>query len=79
MIEIHEEAERQVQAELQEEVKKDVDNEIRGMISKLNKIKLCFMTIGGKGAEGCLIYIALSKVKQESLSHLRRQLRYLHM
>jgi hypothetical protein len=30
------------------------------------------MTIGGRGNEGCLIYIAISKSKDESISHLRK-------
>ena len=37
------------------------------------------MTIGGQGSEGCLIYIAISKSKDESISFLRRQLEYLHL
>lgn len=37
------------------------------------------MTIGGKGSEGCLIYIAISKCKDENVSFLRRQLEYLHL
>ena len=61
MAELAQEAKRQVQEELQAE--KTQDNELRGMVSYLKKIKLCFMTVGGQGAEGCLIYIALSKHK----------------
>lgn len=42
------------------------------MITKSFNFKICYMTIGGKGNEGCLIYIALSKAKDESISHLRK-------
>ena len=37
------------------------------------------MQSGGKSNEGSLIYVALSKCKRESMSHLRKQLRMLHL
>ena len=43
------------------------------------KFKLCIMTVGGQGSEGCLIYIAMSKNKNETVSHLRKQLKMLHL
>jgi hypothetical protein len=54
-------------------------NELRAMITKFKKMKIAFMQVGGKGNEGSLIYIALSKVKEETISHLRRQLYYIHL
>lgn len=48
------------------------DNDLKAMNTRLGKFKVCFMTSGGKSNEGCLIYIALSKSKKESISHLRK-------
>jgi len=48
------------------------DNELKAIMSKFNKFKICFMFKGGKGGEGCLIYIAITKDKKESMSHLRK-------
>ena len=53
---------------------KSYDNQISGMLSRMKRVKTCFMTIGGKGSECCLIYIAISKNTKESVSHLRKQL-----
>ena len=64
-------------ADLVEE-EKPCDNEVRAMFSKAGGFKLCFMTVGGRGSEGCLIYIAMSKAKGESISHLRKQLQIIH-
>ena len=55
------------------------NNELRGMITRFKKMKLAFTQVGGHGNEGCLIYIALSKCKDESISHLRKQLYYMHL
>ena len=41
-------------------------------------MKICFMTVGGKGSDCCLIYIALSKDPKESISHMRKQLQFIH-
>jgi len=54
------------------------DNQCKAMLTRLGKFKICFMTSGGKSSEGALIYIALSKSKKESLSHLRKQLNMIH-
>lgn len=51
---------------------KSNDNEIRGMNSKKRDFKIAFVTVGGKGSDGCLIYIAMSKNKSETISHLRK-------
>jgi hypothetical protein len=51
-----------------------IDNELRAMITMFKMFKLCIMTVGGQGQEGCLIYIAMSKNKNESISHLKKQL-----
>jgi hypothetical protein len=48
------------------------DNELRALITKFKKFKLCVMTVGGQGSEGCLIYVAMSKNLNESISHLRK-------
>ena len=48
------------------------------MMSKSKKFKIAFVTIGGKGSEGCLIYIAMSKHRNETISHLRKQIKMLH-
>ena len=56
------------------EEEKEYTNELRGMLTRLKKFKVCFMTVGGRGTEGCLIYIALSKSNNESVSHMRKQL-----
>jgi hypothetical protein len=48
------------------------DNELKALITKFKKFKLCVMTVGGQGSEGCLIYIAMSKNVSESISHLRK-------
>jgi hypothetical protein len=37
------------------------------------------MQVGGHINEGSLIYIAISKVKTESISHMRKQLYFMHM
>jgi hypothetical protein len=47
------------------------ENELRAMFVRKG-LTLCFITAGGNGQEGCLIYIAVSKVKNESVSYLRR-------
>ena len=49
-----------------------IDNEMRSLISKSQKFKITFATIGGKGSEGVLIFIAMSKNKKETISHLRK-------
>lgn len=49
------------------------------MITKFRKMKIAFMQVGGHGNEGCLIYVAVSKVKDETISHLRKQLYYMHL
>ena len=48
------------------------------MISRFKRLKTCIMTVGNKGSENCLIYIAITKNKKESVSHLRKQLQFLH-
>ena len=53
-------------------------NELRGLITRFKKMKVAFMQIGGHTNEGGLIYIALSKIKQETISHLRKQLYFMH-
>ena len=53
------------------------ENELRAMLVRKG-LTICFITAGGSGQEGCLIYIAVSKVKNESVSYLRRQLQILH-
>ena len=63
----------ELESDLVEE-EKPCDNEVRAMYSKLGGFKMCCMTVGGRGSEGCLIYIAMTKVKGESISHLRKQL-----
>ena len=60
------------------EEEKPCDNEVSAMFSKLGGFKMCFMTVGGRGSEGCLIYIAMTKAKNESISHLRKQLQIIH-
>ena len=47
-------------------------------MSHLRGVQSCYMTVGGKGSDVCLIYIAISKDKKEKISHLRKQLEYLH-
>ena len=42
------------------------------MITKFKKMKIAFMQVGGHNGEGSLIYIAISKTKEESISHLRK-------
>ena len=37
------------------------------------------MFVGGQGSEGCLIYIAMSKNRNEPISHMRKQLQMLHL
>lgn len=49
------------------------------MITKFKKLKIAFMQIGGQSNQGGLIYIAISKIKEETISHLRRQLYYMHL
>ena len=48
------------------------------MLTRLGKFKICFMSSSDKSTEGALIYIAISKSKKESLSHLRKQLNMIH-
>lgn len=48
------------------------------MQSKLKKLKLCVMAVGGTGSEASLLYIAWSKYRDESLNFLRKQLSTLH-
>ena len=57
------------QINLEEKV---IDNEIRSLITKQQKFKITFVTVGGKGTDGVLIYIAMSKYKKETISHLRK-------
>ena len=42
-------------------------------------MKIAFMQVGGHINEGSLIYIAISKIKQETISHLRKQLYFMHL
>jgi len=62
---------------VQEEI--TTDNECRAMLTRRGKFKVCIMSSGGKSNEGSLIYVALSKSKKESHSHLRKQLYMLHL
>lgn len=54
------------------------NNELKHFTTKFKGFKVCFFTAGGRGSDGCLIYIGLSKAKNESISHLRMQLLTLH-
>lgn len=54
------------------------DNQLVAILSKLKGVKSCYMSVGGRGSDCCLIYIALSKDKEESSSHLKRQLQFMH-
>lgn len=47
-------------------------NELRSLITRFREMKVVFMQVGGHTNEGSLIYIALSKVKRETVSHLRK-------
>ena len=40
-------------------------NDLKAIQCKFNDFKIVFFTIGGQGAEGCLIYVAMSKCKKE--------------
>ena len=57
------------QINLEEKV---IDNELRSFFTKSKKFKMTFVTVGGKGSDGVLIFIAMSKNKKETISHLRK-------
>ena len=59
-------------------MEKITHNELKGIQCRFGDFKVVFYTVGGHGAEGTLIYIALSKCKNESITHLRKQLMMLH-
>ena len=48
------------------------ESEFRGMQSRLKKLKLCVMAVGGQGSDASLLYIAWSKYREESLNFLRK-------
>ena len=71
---LKEEAEAKLKADQEEKerMEKIVHNELKGIHCRFRGFKVVFYTVGGQGADGTLIYIALSKCKNESITHLRK-------